>query len=190
MRYFIVSLLCPLLPLAAQEPIRYLPQQKVFVLKGGSSTYAFGINGRNELQHIYWGARLHRDADLASPREERGWASFDLSPTTTPDEYPAWGAGRFIETCLKPTRADGVRDIVLKCASHQIKGDTLEILTSDLNDDIRATLAYRVYSEAVIERKAIITNSMNQPLTLESAQSAAWNLPHGEGYRLSYLTGR
>jgi alpha-galactosidase len=136
----LILLLSLLFPLAAQDPIRYLPQQKTFVLDAGTNTYAFGINGRNELQHVYWGAKLHRDADFTAPREERGWASFDLSPTSTPDEYPAWGAGRFIETCLKATRADGVRDVVLKYASHQIKGDTLEVLTKDVNDDIRVTL--------------------------------------------------
>ena len=62
----------------AQEPIRFLPQQKVFVLDAGSTTYAFGINGRNELQHIYWGGRLYRDADLTAAREVQGWASLML----------------------------------------------------------------------------------------------------------------
>ncbi len=81
-----------LLPLAAQDAIRYLETQKVFVLDAGAVTYAFGVNGRNELQHLYWGPRLHRDADFAPAREVQGWASFDLSPTSTPDEYPAWGA--------------------------------------------------------------------------------------------------
>lgn len=178
------------LPLAAQEPIRFLPQQKVFVLDAGSTTYAFGINGRNELQHVYWGGRLYRDADLTAAREVQGWASFDLSPTSTPDEYPAWGAGRFVETCLKVTRGDGVRDVVLKYASHQIKGDVLEVQTKDVNDEVRATLIYRVFPEGLIERRAVIANGTRNVFTIESAQSAAWNLPPGEGYRLSYLTGR
>ena len=41
-----------------------------------------------------------------------------------------------------------------------------------------------------IGRKAIIRNRSKQAITLESAQSAAWYLPAGVGYRLSYLSGR
>jgi alpha-galactosidase len=120
----------------------------------------------------------------------QGWASFDLSPTSTPDEYPAWGAGRFIETCLKATRSDGVRDVVLKYVSHKIEGDRLEVVSKDVNDGLAVTLRYRVYPQGIIERSALIRNGTPQTVTLESAQSAAWHLPPGEGYRLSYLTGR
>ncbi len=173
-----------------QGAVRYIPETKAFVLDAGPVTYAFGVNQRNELQHIYWGSRLWRDADLTSAHVNREWASFDLSPTTTPDEYPAWGGGRFYETALKITRADGVRDVVLKYVSHEIKGDTLEVLTKDVNDDVRARLIYRVYREGVIERHTVITNGTNAPFTIESAQSGVWNLPPGDGYRLSYLQGR
>lgn len=175
---------------AAQTAIRYLPQPKVFVLDAGPVTYAFGVNARNELQHIYWGARLWRDADLTGARTSQAWASFDLSPTTTPDEYPAWGAGRFYETCLKVVRADGNRDVVLKYVSHRIDGDTLEVLTRDIQDDVIVSLIYRVYPDGIIRRQSVVTNGGKQTLTLESAQSAAWNFPPGGGYRVTYLTGR
>ena len=33
-------------------------------------------------------------------------------------------------------------------------------------------------------------NKSKQAITIESAQSATWNLPEGDGYRLSYLSGR
>ncbi len=39
-------------------------------------------------------------------------------------------------------------------------------------------------------RRAVIRNKSNQTITLESAQSATWNLPPGDGYRLTYLSGR
>jgi alpha-galactosidase len=177
-------------PCLGQTAIRYLAQPKAFVLDAGPVTYVLGINQRNEVEHVYWGDRLWRDADITGARVNPGWASFDLSPTATPDEYPAWGGGRFYEPALKVTRADGVRDVVLKYVSHEIKGDTLEILTKDMNDDIRVRLIYAAYPEGVIRRNAVITNGTKSPLTIESAQSAVWNLPPGDGYRLSYLQGR
>ncbi len=60
-----------------------------------------------------------------------------------------------------------------------------------MNDPIEVTLHYRVYPEyGILRRSATIRNGTQHGLTLESAQSAAWNLPPGEGYQLTYLTGR
>src|ERR1019366_7184729 len=39
-------------------------------------------------------------------------------------------------------------------------------------------------------RSATIRNATQRTLTVESAQSATWNLPPGEGYQLTYLSGR
>jgi alpha-galactosidase len=178
------------IPAAAQTGVRYLEPQKAFLLHAGPVSYSFGVNQRSELQHVYWGPRLWRDADIPRASVRPGWASFDLSPTTTPDEFPAWGGGRFYEACLKITRAGGGRDLVLKYVSHRIDGDSLEVVTRDLSDDIRVALIYRVHSEGIIRRQAVITNGTGQNLTIESAQSAAWNLPAGDGYRVTYLTGR
>ena len=61
----------------------------------------------------------------------------------------------------------------------------------DIRDPIEVTLHYQVYPEhGIIRRNATIRNGTNTPLTLDSAQSAAWYLPPGEGYQLTYLTGR
>lgn len=190
MQKLLYLLLFPVFPVACQESIRYLAEPKLFVLDAGPVSYVFGVNQRGELQSVYWGSRLWRDADLQPARVNRGWASFDLSPTTTPDEYPAWGGGRFYETCLKITRADGVRDVVLKYARHRIQGTVLEVDTRDEKDAIHVTLVYRVFPEGMIRRHAKVTNATGAPFTIESAQSAVWNLPPGEGYRLTYLTGR
>lgn len=186
----LVAIVLLALPVSSQTSVRHLAGEKLFVLEAGSVSYVFGINERNELQHIYWGPRLWRDADLRAARSSPGWASFDLSPATTAEEYPAWGGGRFSETCLKVTRFDGGRDLVLKYVSHKIDGDLLEVLTKDLRDDIRVALHYRVYPEGILRRHAVIANGGPETISIESAQSAAWNLPAGGGYRVTYLTGR
>ena len=82
----------------AEDPIRFLADKKLWVLDTNNSSYVFGANEKNQLQHIYWGKRLWRDSDLAAPHSKNEWASFDGSATTTPGEY----AGR--EATCTPKR--------------------------------------------------------------------------------------
>ncbi|MGH9614707.1 MAG: alpha-galactosidase [Bryobacteraceae bacterium] len=174
-----------------QEAVRYLPDRKVWVLQAGESTYAFGVNERNELQNIYWGKTIARDEDFAAAHTNPEWASFDGVPTTTPEEYPGWGGVLYIEPCVKVTLQDGVRDLVLDYVSYRIQGNTLEIVTKDIRYGLYVTLSYHVYpDEGIIEKHSTIENRTGQPLVVESAQSGVWTLPRGDGYRLSYLTGR
>src|ERR1019366_1621248 len=102
-----------------------------------------------------------------------------------------WGGPRYYEPALKITRENGNRDLVLRYASHRINGNDLDIVLKDLNDAIEVTLHYRVYPDhGMLRRSATIRNATPRSLTVESAQSATWNLPPGEGYQLTYLTGR
>src|ERR1700733_6030748 len=114
--------------LIAQQNIQYLEDRKLFVLQSGDSTYAFGLNERNELQSVYWGAHLDDPGDLGSAHIRREWASFDLSTNTTPQKYPGWGAALFNEPALKVTFASGNRDLVLHYVSHSIHGNELEVV--------------------------------------------------------------
>ncbi|HUE21727.1 MAG TPA: alpha-galactosidase, partial [Bryobacteraceae bacterium] len=87
--------------------------------------------------------------------------------------------------------ADGTRDLVLGYVSHEIRGDTLEIHTKDIRYALAVDLLYRVYpSSGIVEKRSIVRNQTGQPVVVESAQSGVWYVPAGEGYRLSYLTGR
>src|SRR5215469_15693884 len=148
-----LPILISLLASTASGAIRYVAAKKLWHLEAGGISYVVGVNERNELQPIYWGKRLWRDDDLAAAHSEREWASFDLSPTTTPAEYPGWGAGRYIEPCLKVTLPDGTRDLVLKYVAHRIDGDSLEIDLKDASYDLAVTLYYRVFPELGVIRK-------------------------------------
>jgi alpha-galactosidase len=107
------------------------------------------------------------------------------------EEFPGWGGPRYYEPALKITRGDGVRDLVLRYVSHKLAGDDLDIVLKDINDPIEVTLHYHVYPDyGVLRRSATIRNGTQRALTVESAQSAVWNLPPGDGYHLTYLTGR
>jgi len=174
-----------------QDPIRYLPDKKLWVLNTNASTYVFGVNELNQLQHAYWGKKLWRDAELAPVHSESEWASFDGSASTTPGEYAGWGSNMYTEPCLKVTLADGNRDLVLRYVSHEIQSNTLKVVTKDIQYVLFATIYYLVYPGAgIIEKHAVIENKTSQPITLESAQAGAWYMPPGDGYRLSYLNGR
>jgi alpha-galactosidase len=171
--------------------IQFLPEQKLWVLETERTSYVLGINERGELQHIYWGKKLARHQDLIPARGRPEHASFDSPETMTNVEYPGWGGRQYNEPCLKVTRADGVRDLVLKYASHEIRGNTIDITLKDIEVDVSARLSYTVFPRTdIIRKQAQIQNRTSQVITVESAQSGVWHVPRGEGYRLSYLFGR
>jgi alpha-galactosidase len=186
--FFIVSLW--IAAPAARADIQYFPERKVWVLQAGETTYAFGVNERGELQSIYWGARIAHGADFHAAQGRGEVASFDISTTTTPQEYPGWGAGLYTEPALKATYTDGNRDVVLHFVDQHLDGNTLEIELKDVASALGVHLYYRIFPETgILERWSRIENKTDQAITLESAQSAAWSLPQGEGYGLHYLTG-
>jgi alpha-galactosidase len=171
--------------------VRFLAAKKLWVLETGRTSYVLGINEQNSLQNVYWGKKLLRDDDLAPAHTAPEHASFDSRETMTNEEYPGWGGLRYNEPCVKVTLADGTRDLVLAYVSHEIRGDTLEIRTKDIRYALTVDLLYHVYPRSdIVEKRSVIRNQTNQPVVVESAQSGVWYVPAGEGYRLSYLTGR
>ena len=176
---------------ASAQTIHYSDARKLWLITTPHSSYAMGIGPQGELQNLYWGGPLWRIEDLPAAREQKDISSFDPHQMLENEEYPGWGGPRYYEPALKITRADGDRDLVLHYVSHHIDGDTLEIDLKDIRDDIRVTLHYRVHPDTgIIERWSTIRNATQQPITIVSAQSATWHVPHGDGYRLSYLSGR
>ena len=185
-----VLLSSPLAVPRARADIQYFPDRKVWVLQAGETTYAMGVNERGELQAIYWGQQVKHGADFPAARSFPEVASFDLSTTTTPQEYPGWGAELYNEPALKATYANGNRDVVLHFVDQHTEGDTLEIQLKDIASALEVHLYYRIYPEAgILQRWSRIVNHTDQAVVLESAQSAAWSLPHGTGYGWHYLTG-
>jgi alpha-galactosidase len=175
----------------APPSVRYLEGLKIWVLDTTRTSYVIGVNEENELQSLYWGEKLEGDDGLAAARTSPEWASFDSRETMTNIEYPGWGGRYYNEPALKVTLADGVRDLVLKYDSYEIHGDTLLIHLKDIQYPLFVSLTYTVFpNEDMIRKQAGIENRTSQVVTIESAQSGVWYVPAGEGYRLTYLTGR
>ncbi|MBV9760839.1 MAG: alpha-galactosidase [Acidobacteriaceae bacterium] len=177
--------------LVPAQTIQYSEARKVWLINSAHSAYAMGIDAQGQLQHLYWGGPLWSIDDVPAAAERPEISSFDPHQMYENEEFPGWGGPRFYEPALKITRADGDRDLVLHYVSHEIHGDTLDITLNDIRDDIEAVLHYRSDAQTgILARSATIRNNTRQPITIESAQSATWYLPAGEGYRLSYLSGR
>ena len=173
------------------QAVQYDEARKIWLLTTQQSSYAMGVDANGSLQNLYWGAPLWRLQDLPPVPRRRELSSFDPPEMLSPEEFPAWGGPRYFETALKITRENGDRDAVLRYQSHRNLADGVDIELQDIKDQIGVTLHYRIFSAyGLISRSATIRNRTDKPFVIESAQSATWNLPLGEGYRLSYLTGR
>lgn len=188
----ISAAISPLLtPAQTTGGIRYDDTSKVFRIDAHGMTYAFGINGANELQTLYWGASLAPGDQLHAAAAKPEIASFDASTTTTPNEYAGWGGVLYVEPALKVTYPDGNRDLVLHYVSHKIDGDKLTITMKDIQRDVFVDLHYSVdEGTGIVGRSAVIWNRTSTPVMIEEAAAAQWNLPRGTDYMLRYLTGR
>ena len=163
---------------ALSQPIQFDASRKVWLLTTSQSSYAMGVSPDGSLLNLYWGAPLWRVADVPPAKASADISSFDPSQMLENEEFPGWGGPRYDEPALKITRQDGGRDLVLRYVSHTIREDTLDITMKDIRDDIEVVLHYRLYPDyGVISRNATIQNKTGQTFTVESAQSAVWNLP-------------
>jgi alpha-galactosidase len=179
---------CPIL--FAQSSIHASADGRQWSLEAGQTSYVLGVNEQQMLQTIYWGPRLGAAAALPNAHSEPERASFDGSIATTPLEYAAWGAGLSTEPALKVTSANGDRTLVLIYDSAKLEKDRLEIVLRDTVRPVRVHLFYRVYPQGVIARWSRIENAGKETFQIEQAASATMNLPRGEGYALSWLTGQ
>jgi len=184
-------LLLPALPVDAAPTVRHVAASRLFFLETARTSYVLGVNEKEELQQIYWGDRLTRDADLGPAHTVEGHSSFDPPEGLSPVEYPGFGGARYAEPALKVTFADGVRDLVLKVVSHEVRENALLVRLKDVSLDLRVELTYRVFpAHDVLMRQVVVENQTKGVVVVESAQSATWHVPRWTGYRLTHLAGR
>lgn len=179
------------LPDLARASVGFDAQSRVFRLDGGQVTYAFGINEVGQLQAVHWGGRLAAGDPLGPVKALPGHASFDLSASVTPQEFPAQGGGIYSEVALKLAYADGNRDTVLRYVSHRIDGDVLVIKMKDIAAPLQVSLRYTIDADTgVVGRSASIENQGDTPVRIDQAASASFTLAPESDYRLHHLTGR
>ena len=175
--------------LLSQAAVRPHPERQQWFIDAGKMTYAMGVNEQGTLQSLYYGPKLAPNAVLPVAHSVPERASQGPSSETTPQEYPAWGAGNFTETALKVDSPNGDRTLILKYDSAAVKGDTLEIVLKDAAQPLKVHLYYQAFPEGVIARWSRIENVGTGVFALEDAASAAVSLPDGTGYKHSWMTG-
>ncbi len=119
------------LPACALGTVQYDGANRTFRIDAAETTYVVGVNEHEQLQTLYWGARLG-DKDALSKADAVSASGFEQSTSVTPQEFVGWGGGLVVEPDLKITFPDGNRDLVLHYVSYKIDGDTLEILMKDV----------------------------------------------------------
>jgi alpha-galactosidase len=173
------------------QSVQYFEKGKFWLLSTDYNSYVLAVGPHGELRHLYWGRPLQSESDITPPGVVHDISAVDPFQMLINEEYPSWGGPLYEEPALKITREDGDRDLVLRYVSHRIQQNDLEVELKDIRDSIEVTLHYRVYPHyGVVRRYTTIRNGSKQALTIESAQSAAWYLPQGTGYQLTYLSGR
>ena len=80
--------------LLSQAAVRPHPERQQWFIDAGKMTYAMGVNEQGTLQSLYYGPKLAPNAVLPVAHSVPERASQGPSSETTPQEYPAWGAGQ------------------------------------------------------------------------------------------------
>jgi alpha-galactosidase len=165
-----------------------------WILETDSSAYSFGLNNAGILTHCYWGARLPAMGDYPPPVNPREHSSFDPSPHLTPEEFPGYGALRYIDPALKVTFSDGTRDVALVYVDYALRDSVNPELVIRLKDEhypLQVNLNYRIHEKYdLIERWISLQNHGETPILVERAFSAKWSLPQGDNYFFTHMYGR
>ncbi len=149
-------------------------KDNLFLLKLKTNTYAFRVNSRQQLEHVYWGKSIIRIEDFLTEKE--------ADPRYFERELSAFGDMRYLETGVKVRLSDGVRDFRYTVTGWDVQGDTLSVTLKDIHYPFSVTLHYRVYEEFdILERWQTADNMGTEPITLERFYSAEFALP-GNGY--------
>jgi alpha-galactosidase len=170
--------------------LQFEPDQRLWLLRTPSTSYAVRLDENDNPRHVHWGAAL----TLAQARElaERtppGGSSFDTAGG--PEELAVEGGARFGAAGLQVRFADGTRGVQWRYAGHDTDEGHLRIHLDDRHYPLRVTLHYRVHEDSdVIERWTSVENrDPREPITVQRCDSATWTLPYRGEHRLSHLVG-
>ena len=184
--------------------VKYIKEEKIFVLQTKNTTYAFsvyeetpkydGATTRRTLRSLYWGKRIDRAEDFARPFNwyingcnDGGKHSHERYAS----EYVGAGGLFYSEPTLKVQFADGVRDLFLNYKSHEIGKNSLKITLADVYYGIEVDLNYTVFEALdIIARNCVIRNIGSEEIRIEKAFSATVSIPYGDKYYLTSMDSK
>ncbi|WP_018569531.1 alpha-galactosidase [Streptomyces sp. PsTaAH-124] len=176
--------------------ISHAPDSGVWLLTTPRTSYVLRVDGTGAPCHVAWGPRLtlREAADLAVPAPAAA-SSFEGRPPVG-EELPVDGGPRYGPPSLQVRYADGTRGFEWEPVGHRVLAPApgraeLVLEFRDRLHPLHVALHYTVRDDTdVIERRAVLRNAGERPLTLLRADSAAWSLPPLPGWRLSHVTGQ
>ena len=154
----------------------------VFLLSTQSTSYAFGIDDRGLVRHLYWGKKLPDVDELEMPQLTEV-STNDPVFEITPEEFPVHGGLRYKEHCLKATFADGTRELVYQYCGYDVEeGEDWETLILHLRDnhyEFFMDLHYKLYPKYdLMERTVVLKNESEEPIQIEKLHSAQFHIPY------------
>ncbi|GAB3164810.1 alpha-galactosidase [Amycolatopsis stemonae] len=167
--------------------ISFDSDRRLWVLTGGSSTYALRLDEDDAPTHVYWGPRLSPAEAAGLATETLPWWDGFNDPNEGRDELAADGGTRYWTPALQVRFADGTRALEWQYADHEIVESHLKVHLRDRHYPLRITLHYRL-RENVLERWTEL--AADTDVEVVRADSATWALPVLEDYRLSHVAGR
>ena len=182
--------------------ITYNAEKKLFRLVSPEMEYAFAINNYRvdtaplvnkwggELVNLHWGKPLFADGDYDLLLSDTEQVKTTLPHGYNPGEYRFCSPFDYAAPAIRVRFPDGAESLRLVYQSHEINGDTLEVLLADAYYPFEVKLIYKMFGDLpLISRSAVITNKTDGEVILRSAMSATLQLPRGERFRLTHFSG-
>ena len=160
--------------------IHFYENEKIFMLQGKETSYAFQINEKGYLCHLHWGGKVSDPCDLPKIEELIQRVSMVGRKSSPMEilEYRPFGGASVKEPALKITFPDGTRNLFLHYKSHTIDGNILRVTTREIQYGVEVTMCYRLCEEFdIIERWNEIRNCSDESFNIEIAAGATWMLP-------------
>ena len=182
--------------------------ETVFHLEMKDSSYIFRILENGELQHLYFGKRIHvkENYNQLMAYEKRGFeVSFseefeDIQQSMIQNEYSSYGKGDFRHPAFQVQGMNGSRITTLKYQGFELEkgknrlnslpstfddigqcAETLTIILTDSILDLTVRLNYTIFPEYnVLVRNTEFLNNSNNKLTLLKAMSLQLDLPDSQ----------
>lgn len=172
--------------------IRINHSQNVFLLQTNATSYAFGIDDRGLVRHLYWGKRIDAVEDFEMPVLTEV-STNDPVFEVTKEEFPVYGSLRYKEHCLKMTFADGTREVVYQYVDYHVEqhgqGEELVIRLKDKHYELMMELHYKLYEAYdLMERFVVLKNQSAESMEVEKLHSAQFHIPY-EGLNFSNVHG-
>lgn len=186
--------------------IKFIEQDRIFILLTKNSSYHIKIGPYETLLHLYYGKKVDSNLDYLIQTKER---SFCVNPNeagvdrtfsldTQLQEYSTFGIGDFRSSCLDVVNPDGSCAADLRYKSHTILNGkygldnlpsiyetenvtthTLIITCKDTVNDLEVDLYYGVIEEYdVITRAVKVRNNLKKPIELTKVLSTCLEFPN------------